>query len=405
VLADGTTALTIVPLQIVLNLNDNPHGFLVPGSAEMLLGRREYFGLREVGVNRYKLRPNRFNNKSFRIETLMVDGVTFLLLQQANPGESPADFTEDGVKAAVQEKGLYHEHTGFTILDDDTAMKRIRFTDPGKLSMPFHRGIFIPATYEECTKKAEIEGLLVHGDGSYYNYDTYTHAFMQGWKTGKEPLTYVQVRDSKFKPTEYTPECVEKALQRSWLVPGAPELFSAGDWITAKNINNEDITGLLETFPKGFILLGTEEMIRYEAENLGIRYCGGGSYDIKQGSMFMAQTVMVGHRTFALVQGRVSGEEPRVFTEEEMKAAVEWRWPLEHSPQQERFQSPSPPPPPAEGPSPAEPVEPPPPSESVEPSSQRGTRRPLKRTRSIGDERVVYKKQGWRGAGRPMPSD
>jgi hypothetical protein len=113
----------------------------------------------------------------------------------------------------------------------------------------------------------------------------------------------------------------------------------------------------------------------------------------------------VGYRTFALVQGRVSGEEPRVFTEEEMKAAVEWRWPLEHSPQHERFQSPSPPPPPAEGPSPAEPVEPPPPSESVEPSSKRGTRRPLKRTRSIGDERVVYKKQGWQGAGRPMPSD
>lgn len=58
VLADGTTALTIVPLQIVLNLNDNPHGFLVPGSAEMLLNREDYLGLREVGVNRYKLRPN-----------------------------------------------------------------------------------------------------------------------------------------------------------------------------------------------------------------------------------------------------------------------------------------------------------------------------------------------------------
>jgi hypothetical protein len=409
VLADGTTALTIVPLQIVWNLNANPHGFLVPGSAEMLLNREDYLGLREVGVNWYKLRPNRFNDKSFRIETLMVDGVTFLLLQQANPGESPAEFTAEHVKAAVQEKGLYHEHKDPVILDDGTTINFISFTDPRKLSRPLHKGIFIPATYEECTNEAESQGLLDDGNGYWYNYDLYAHAFIQGWKTGKEPLTFMQVRHSEFLQTEYTPECVDEALRSSWLVPEAPVLFAAGVCTTAKNINNEDITRLLETFPKGFLLLGTEEMIWYEAENLGISYNEGGRYDIKrgelQGSSFMAQTVMVGHRTFALVQGQVSGEEPRVFTEEEMKAAVEWRWPLVHSPQQELLQSPSPPPLPAEDPSPAESVEPPPPSESVEASSKGGTRRPLKRTRSTAGKRVFYKKQGWPGAGRSMPSD
>jgi hypothetical protein len=339
----------------------------------------------------------------------MVDGVTFLLLQQANTGESPAEFTAEHVKGAVQEKGLYHEHKGPVILDDGTTIKRISFTDSFLLSETFSQGVFISAIRGECKEKAESQGLAENHNDFWNDYDRYTHVVIRDWEIQGMSLTFMQMREWKFKPTEYTPECVDKALQRSWLVPGAPELFSAGDWITAKNIKNEDITRLLETFPKGFLLLGTEEMIRYEAENLGIRYYEGGSYDIKrgklQGSSFMARTVMVGYRTFALVQGRVSGEEPRVFTEEEMKAAVEWRWPLEHSPQHERFQSPSPPPPPAEGPSPAEPVEPPPPSESVEPSSQRGTRRPLKRTRSIGNERVVYKKQGWRGAGRPMPSD